>query len=69
VISKVLVRKFPDRFQLEGTLLSNIATGEKFDLADQDRNPMDVVARIVQVTRLLHNMCYIAYDIRVERHM
>ncbi len=49
LVSQILIRNFPDRFQLRKTTLRNIATGEDFDLADQDRNPMDVVARLVQV--------------------
>ncbi len=52
LVSQTLVRNFPDRFQLTKTTLQNIATGEDFDLADQDRNPMDVVARLVQVRTL-----------------
>ncbi|DBA84401.1 hypothetical protein WJX77_002687 [Trebouxia sp. C0004] len=48
LVSQTLIRNFPDRFQLKSTTLRNIATGENFDLADQDRNPMDVVARLVQ---------------------
>ncbi len=49
LVSQTLIKNFPDRFQLKETTLRNIATGEDFDLADQDRNPMDVVARLVQV--------------------
>ncbi|KAL0019082.1 hypothetical protein WJX79_005683 [Trebouxia sp. C0005] len=48
LVSQTLTRFFPDRFQLKNTILQNIATGEDFELADQDRNPMDVVARLVQ---------------------
>ncbi len=49
LVSQTLIRNFPDRFQLRNAILQNIATGEDFDLADQDRNPMDVVARLIQV--------------------
>lgn len=49
LVSQTLIRNFPDRFQLKETILQNIATEEDFDLSDQDRNPMDVVARLVQV--------------------
>lgn len=48
LVSQTLIRNFPDRFQMRHTILQNIATGEHFDLADQDRNPMEVVARLVQ---------------------
>ncbi|DBA97601.1 TPA: hypothetical protein ACH3X3_012506 [Trebouxia sp. C0006] len=48
LVSQTLIRNFPDRFQLRNAILQNIATGEDFDLADQDRNPMDVVARLIQ---------------------
>lgn len=46
---KVLTKVFPDRFQLEGSTLSNVATGEEFDVADTCTNPMDTIARLVQV--------------------
>ena len=54
LVSQTLTRNFPDRFQLKNTILQNIATGEDFELADQDRNPMDVVARLVQVRLYWH---------------
>lgn len=47
---KVLTKSFPDRFQVDGSVLSNLSTGEDYDLADKHRNPMDVVARLVQVS-------------------
>ena len=46
---KVLTGSFPDRFQLRGSLLTNVPTGEEFDVADKARNPMDIVARLLQV--------------------
>ena len=49
LVSSTLARQFPDQFQLRGNVLQNVVTGEEFDLADQGRNPMDVVARLVQV--------------------
>lgn len=50
LVSSTLARQFPDQFQLRGDVLQNVVSGEEFDLADQGRNPMDVVARLVQVT-------------------
>ena len=46
---KVLTKRFPDRFQLNGSMLTNASTGEVFDVAEKHRNPMDIAARLVQV--------------------
>lgn len=46
---KVLTKVFPDRFQLQESTLSNVATGAVFDVADTCTNPMDTIARLVQV--------------------
>ena len=58
LVSQTLIRNFPDRFQMRHTILQNIATGEHFDLADQDRNPMEVVARLVQVRLYRDPICH-----------
>lgn len=50
LVTEILTRSFPDRFQLNGATLSNFATGETFDLSQTKRNPMDIVARLLQVT-------------------
>ena len=49
LVIDVLTGSFPDRFQMQGSVLSNKATKETFDTADKDRNPMDIVARLLQV--------------------
>lgn len=54
---KVLTKVFPDRFQLQESTLSNVATGEVFDVADTCTNPMDTVARLVQV--LLSHLLFV----------
>ena len=46
---QLLTESFPDRFKLDGRTLRNIATGVAFDLSDTSRNPMDIMARVVQV--------------------
>ena len=46
---QILTESFPDRFKLDGRTLLNIATGDAFDLSEAGRNPMDIVARLVQV--------------------
>lgn len=48
LVTEILIRSFPDRFQLNGATLSNFATGETFDLSQTKRNPMDIVARLLQ---------------------
>lgn len=48
LVVKVLTGSFPDRFQLKGSLLTNASSGEEFDISDEARNPMDVVARLLQ---------------------
>lgn len=47
--TQVLTKSFPDRFKLNRQTLLNMATGDTFDLRDANRNPMDIVARLVQV--------------------
>lgn len=49
VVTQILLSSFPDRFKLHGQTLLNTATGEAFDLTDSSRDPMNVVARLVQV--------------------
>ena len=49
VAIQVLTKGFPDRFKLNGQTLLNMATGDTFDLSDARRNPMDIVARLIQV--------------------
>ena len=46
---QILTGSFPDRFKLDGCSLLNIATGDAFDLSDTNGNPMDIMARLVQV--------------------
>ena len=53
LVVKVLTGSFPDRFQLRGSVLSNVSTGEEFDIADEARNPLDIVARLLQVIRAM----------------
>ena len=60
----VLTKVFPDRFQLQGTVLSNVATGEVFDVADTCTNPMDTVARLVQV--LLSRLLFVDFVVSVS---
>lgn len=48
-VTKVLTSKFPDRFQLQRGVLTNVATGESWSLHEAGRSPMEVVARLVQV--------------------
>ena len=49
VATQVLTKSFPDRFNLNGQTLVNMATGDTFDLSDANKNPMDIVARLIQV--------------------
>lgn len=53
----VLTKRFPDRFQRDGSVLTNASTGEVFDLAETHRNPMDIMARLVQVCALTPDWC------------
>lgn len=63
---KVLTKVFPDRFQFQGSTLSNVATGEAFDVADTCTNPMDTVARLVQV--LLYQLLW-CHVVNVGLHL
>lgn len=48
LLADFLPKRFPNRFALAGTVLTNKATGERFDLSDQSLDPLDVSARLVQ---------------------
>ena len=45
-----LPQRFPGHFQLDGTRLTNAATGDTWDLADDSADPLDVAAQLVQVS-------------------
>ena len=49
-VSDYLVARHPERFEWAGPVLRNKSTGEGFDLADRELDPLDTVARLVQVT-------------------
>lgn len=48
VVVQLLVSSFPDRFQFEGQNLLNTATGEVWELHNSNKNPMEIIARLVQ---------------------
>ena len=45
-----LPQRFPGHFQLDGGRLTNAATGDVWDLADDSADPLDVAAQLVQVS-------------------
>ena len=49
LLAAFLPKRFPDRFSMEGTVLTNHALGDSWDLADKSLDPLEVSAQLVQV--------------------
>ena len=49
LLADFLPKRFPDRFSMEGTVLTNHALGDAWDLADESLDPLEVSAQLVQV--------------------
>ena len=50
LLADFLPKRFPDRFSMEGTVLTNHALGDSWDLADKSLDPLEVSAQLVQVS-------------------
>jgi hypothetical protein len=50
LLADFLPKRFPDRFTKEGDILVNHSTGDVWDLADKDQDPLEVSALLVQVS-------------------
>ena len=49
LLADFLPKRFPDRFTMEGTVLTNHELGDQWDLADKSLDPLEVSAQLVQV--------------------
>ena len=49
LLADFLPKRFPDRFSMEGTVLTNHSLGDSWDLADKSLDPLEVSAQLVQV--------------------
>ena len=50
LLADFLPKRYPDRFSMEGTVLTNHALGDQWDLADKSLDPLEVSAQLVQVS-------------------
>ncbi|CAK0783363.1 hypothetical protein CVIRNUC_006562 [Coccomyxa viridis] len=48
LLADFLPKRYPDRFSMEGTVLTNHALGDQWDLADKSLDPLEVSAQLVQ---------------------
>ena len=49
LLADFLPKRFPDRFSMEGSVLTNHSLGDSWDLADKSLDPLEVSAQLVQV--------------------
>ena len=50
MLGEYLPQRYPDRFHMQGTRLSNRVTGEVFDVAGDSMHPLEAASLLVQVT-------------------
>lgn len=50
LLADFLPKRFPDRFSMDGTVLTNHSLGDSWDLADKSLDPLEVSAQLVQVS-------------------
>lgn len=50
MLAAYLPRRYPQRFQMEGTTMHNHARGQSLDTAVPDEDALEVACRFVQVT-------------------
>ncbi len=48
LLAGYLPQRFPDRFSLEGSVLTNHSTGDVWDLSDRSQDAMEISALLVQ---------------------
>ena len=49
LLADFLPKRFPDRFSMEGSVLTNHSLGDTWDLANKSLDPLEGSAQLVQV--------------------
>ena len=57
LLAGYLPQRFPNRFTLQGSLLTNHSTGDAWDLSDRSQDAMEISALLVQASILALAAC------------